>query len=316
MKNLLFWIGLAVLGALHLQASAASPPAAPSANRPLTAVGEEEAGVDNVAGIRPDGYELVTVLIYHDFKEVSQTPLQIARKEFEEQMKYLKENGYHVISLEDFYDFIDLKRKLPEKAVVITIDDGWKATYTIAYPILKKYGFPATIFVYTDFISPHNPGALTWDLLKEMHREGLDVQAHSKTHQLRIPWKKEGETEEEFQKRIEKELAFPKEVIQKNLGNKVQYIAYPFGQFSDDFVRAAKKYGYRGGLTVTGATVKEGAIVKRRANPFFIDPFEVRRVQVLGGANLADFVKKLKPYEEYKVYDGQYDHLFNLPSDK
>lgn len=307
MKNFLFLACMAIAaGWVHLHdASAANLQASSEA-----VVEEPQEGDDDLAGIGVDGYRVVTILIYHDFREVSQTPLQIGRTEFEEQMRYLKENGFNVISLENFYDFIDLKFKLPEKPVVITIDDGWKSTYTIGFPILKKYGFPATLFVYTDFISRHNPGALTWEMLKEMHREGLDVQAHSKTHELRIAWKKGGETEEGYQKRIEKELALPKEMIQKQLGNKVQFIAYPFGQFSDAFVQAARKHGYRGGLTVTGATVKEGAIVKRRGNPVFVDPFEVRRIQILGGTSLSAFIKKLKPYEEYKIYDGRYDSLF------
>ena len=69
-------------------------------------------------------------------------------------------------------------------------------------------------------------------------------------------------------------------------------------------------------IAVTGATVKEGTIVKKKGNPFFIDPFEVRRVQILAGTGLAEFAKKFKSYEEDKVYDGQYDHLFHLPASK
>lgn len=312
MRVLPFLVCLAVTaGCAHLLDTSVdrSTASAEIAAEPLV----EPERFDRMAGVNADGYEMVTILNYHDFREVSQSPLQITPNQFDEQMRYLKENGFNVISLENFYDFIDLKFKPPEKAVVITIDDGWRSTYTVAYPILRKYGFPATIFIYTDFISVQSPGALTWDMLKEMMQNGVDVQAHSKTHQFKIPWKKEEETEEAYQKRIEKELAFPMEVIQKRLGNKVQYIAYPFGQFSEAFVQAARKIGYRGGLTVTGATVKEGAIIKKRGNPVFVDPFEVRRVQILGGTRLTEFAKKLKPYEEQKIYDGRYDYLFRLP---
>lgn len=313
MKVLPFLVFLAITtGCAHLRDTSAADLQAASSEALVETPAELEA-LDQIAGVRADGYEMVTILNYHDFREASQTPLQITPKQFEEQMQYLKENGFHVVSLENFYDFIDLKFKLPEKAVVITIDDGWRSTYTVAYPILRKYGFTATIFIYTDFIAAQGPGALTWEMLKEMMENGMDVQAHSKTHQFKIPWKKEEETEEEYQKRIEKELAFPVEMIQKRLGNKVQYIAYPFGQFSEPFIEAARKIGYRGGLTVTGATVKEGAIIKKKGNPVFIDPFEVRRVQIMGGTSLTEFAKKLKPFEEQKIYDGRYDYLFQLP---
>ena len=85
---------------------------------------------------------------------------------FSEQMRYLKENHYHVISMADLADFLAYRRALPAKAVVINLDDGYRSSYEIAYPILKAYGFTATLFIYTDFIGA-SANSLTWDQLQE-----------------------------------------------------------------------------------------------------------------------------------------------------
>ena len=71
---------------------------------------------------------------------------------FDAQMEYLAQNGYHVMPLARLADFLAGKEPLPQKTVVITIDDGYRATYDIAFPILKKHGFPATVFLYSDFV--------------------------------------------------------------------------------------------------------------------------------------------------------------------
>ena len=265
---------------------------------------------DDTGGIRADGYQLVTILTYHAIREKPRSLMHITPEDFEEQMAYLKENNFNVISIEKFFEFVDLKRGLPEKSVVITFDDGWRSVYTKAYPILRKYGLTATIFVYTDFLSSGNKSALTWEMMKEMREYGMNIQVHSKTHALKIPWKKQGETEKVFMQRIKKELADPKAIVEKNLGKTVNYIAYPYGQYNDFFIKSAKGYGYEGGLTVFGATAKEGIIVRKKGNPVFTDPFEVNRVQVLSGTKLNKFIKKLRTFKTEKIYDGQYDHLF------
>ena len=87
-------------------------------------------------------------------------------------MEYLARNGYRVIPLAQLARFLDGKEPLPRKSVVITIDDGYRSTYEIAYPILKKYGFPATVFLYSDFVGAAD--AMTWAQMKEMVALGPD----------------------------------------------------------------------------------------------------------------------------------------------
>ncbi len=266
----------------------------------------------DTGGIKADGYQLVTILTYHDIKAPSRSQMQVTPKEFEEQMSYLNANGYRVISLDDFFDFINLRQGVPDNSVVITFDDGWRSVYTTAYPILKKYGFPATIFIYTDFISPGNRTALTWDMMKELSAGGIDIQVHSRTHEQDMPRKREAETEQGYRKRLDNELLVPKNLAEQQVGKRIKYIAYPYGQFNDDFIQLARNAGYEGGLTVFGATVKDGEVVRKRDNPVFVKPFEVSRVQVLAGTSLRKFISKLKSFHPEPVYDGRYDDLLDL----
>ena len=106
----------------------------------------------------------------------------MAASTFREQMQYLKANGYRVISLRELVEFTRLERQLPQRSVVLTFDDGYKSFRQHAYPVLKELGFPATLFVYTDYVGAGR-NALSWQDLRELGAEGVDVQAHSKTHQ-------------------------------------------------------------------------------------------------------------------------------------
>ena len=129
-------------------------------------------------------------------------------------MRYLKREGYHVITLKQFLDFAALRQQLPRKTVVLTFDDGWKSFKEYAYPILKELGFPATLFIYTDFIGARI--ALSWAELKELAQEGYDIQAHSKSHDdMR---KKPTESEEDYNRRMQAELVQPLSVFQQRVG--------------------------------------------------------------------------------------------------
>ena len=130
-------------------------------------------------------------------------------------MEYLAQNGYRVIPLAQLARFLEGKEPLPKKTVVITIDDGYRATYQIAYPILKKYGFPATVYLYSDFVGASD--ALTWPQMQEMVRSGLiEIQPHSKTHAnltVRLP----GESEAKYAERMRREVDAPIAAISERL---------------------------------------------------------------------------------------------------
>jgi peptidoglycan/xylan/chitin deacetylase (PgdA/CDA1 family) len=242
----------------------------------------------NPAGVEAGGYQLVPILCYHNLDRQAKGRLVLAASSFEEQMRYLKREGYHVASLKEFVEFMSFKRQLPRKSIVLTFDDGYRAFKEFAYPVLKELGYTATLFVYTDYVGAGR-SAFSWEELKELRAEGFDVQAHSKTHgDLR---KAPNETDAQFTRRMQVELEQPLATFQQRLGTRPTYLAYPYGRQDDDVVKKAKEYGYIAAFTV-----------RRQGSPAFVSPLRGHRSQIYSEMTLEDFVKNLNVFaaEELK----------------
>jgi len=189
-----------------------------------------------------------------------------------------------VVSLAQFVDWLRLKRQLPRKSVVLTFDDGYHSFRDYAYPVLKQLGFPATLFVYTDYVGAGR-NALSWDELKALIAEGVDVQAHSKTHgDLR---RLAGETDAQYARRMQAELADPPRLFQRQLGHGVQFLAYPYGRFDDALLARVQEQGYAAAFTV-----------RRESNPSFVRPLQISRSQVYSEMTLEQFAKNLNLFHE------------------
>lgn len=239
-------------------------------------------------GLSLKGYQMVPILSYHKFSKDKADLLTVTERVFEEQMKFLKENGYRVITLDQFFDFLDFQRPLPPKSVVITIDDNWYSVYEIAFPILKRYGYPATLFVYTDLILPGRK-ILSWDHLLEMSQYGIDIQCHTKSH--RNLNKRNGrESFKEYFEAVKKELIESAEILRKRLNQEVKYLAYPYGETNPLVIALLMKLGYRGALTVD-----------RESNPFFVHPYRVNRSMIYGTFSLKDFESNLSSFMDVGV---------------
>lgn len=209
--------------------------------------------------------------------------MMVKKETFEQQMRYLKENHYSVITLNEFFDFLEFRRQIPKKSVVITFDDGWQGVYSIAYPILKKYGFPATLFVYTDLING-NRKTLSWTEVAELDKAGVDVQCHTKTHRNLIKIQDQ-ESLEMYVSDIKNEISQSSRIIREKLNKDVKYLAYPYGDTNNLVIAFLKQAGYRGAFTV-----------KRQANPFFTDHFTLNRSMIYGDFGLNDFKRNLTLY--------------------
>lgn len=234
-------------------------------------------------GLTPEGVQTVPVLCYHKFSENDIDRMTVSKGAFEQQMKFLKDRGYRVIRLDQLLDFMEFKAQIPKKSVVITIDDGWRSTYDIAYPILKHYGYPATLFTYTDLIVGGSK-TLNWDLVREMSRHGIDVQCHSKTHRD-LTKTLNHESFKEYFEAMKKELIDSAITIQNNIDQKPAFFAYPYGETDSLIIALARKAGYRGAFTV-----------QRGGNPFFADAYRIRRSMIYGAFTLQDFERNLKTF--------------------
>jgi peptidoglycan/xylan/chitin deacetylase (PgdA/CDA1 family) len=242
---------------------------------------------NNRGGLSADGFQSIPILAYHRFAENCSSPLCMPAKTFELQMRHLKENGFHVITAQDFVAFLDYRRGLPKKSVLITMDDGYRSVYNIAYPILNKYGFKATLFIYTSFVGVSKM-AITWGQLKEMKANGFTIGSHTMYHSdLTSP--KAGESEQEHILRINEELNGSKKIIDQKLSQDTYFLAYPFGYYDQRSIQMAKEAGYKLAMSV-----------KRGGNPFFANPYTLRRDQILE-KDMQSFVSRLKTFNHLSL---------------
>ncbi len=241
----------------------------------------------NRGGLSPNGYQTVPVLCYHKFSKTISDRMTVRAKDFEGQMRFLRENGYHVISLDQLFGFLTFKNQIPKKSVVITIDDGWRSTYDIAYPILKQYNYPATLFVYTNLITG-NSKTLSWDLIRVMYRNGIDMECHTKTHRS-LHWKRGDESFRQYFDAVQAELNESTRVLKKKLNKEIHYLAYPYGDTSHLVIALLKEKGFRAALTV-----------KRGTNPFFQNRYRLYRSMIYGNYTLNDFKRNLKVFASFR----------------
>jgi peptidoglycan/xylan/chitin deacetylase (PgdA/CDA1 family) len=241
----------------------------------------------NRAGLSADGFQTIPILTYHRFAEDCSSPLCMPAKTFELQMRYLKENGYRVITAAELLSFLGYQQGLAQKSVLITMDDGYRSVYDIAYPILNKYDFTATLFIYTSFVGVSKM-AITWDQLKEMQAKGFTIGSHTIYHSdLTKP--KEGETQQEHIARVKEELYGSKRIIDKKLGQDTYFLAYPFGRYDQQSIQIAREAGYKIAMSVN-----------RGGNAFFENPLTLHRDQVLE-KDLQSFISRLKTFNHVSL---------------
>lgn len=241
----------------------------------------------NKGGLKPGGYQTVPVLSYYRLSKNKPSKIAITQDDFKAQMKYLKDNGYHVITLDQLLGFLDYQEQIPEKSVAITFDDGWISVYDIAFPILKKYGFPATIFIYTDFVGGGK--AMSWKHIKELSEAGFDIQCQTKTHR-NLTVLKNNESFKEYFDSLEMEISYPKKLIEKKLDKECNCLAYPYGKTNNLVIAMLKKHGYRAAFTVDN-----------QSNPFFIDKYKINRSVIYGKYDIEKFKNKLSVFQHMEL---------------
>jgi peptidoglycan/xylan/chitin deacetylase (PgdA/CDA1 family) len=179
----------------------------------------------------------VPVLMYH---EITQGPnaLYVPPEELEGHLKWLQDHGYHGITLKQLYGHYTRGDKIPDHPIVLTFDDGYVSFYTNAMPLLKKYGFPGTLFVITGSVG--KPGVVTWDQVRAALRQGMEIGAHTVNHpDLAISGHDS----------VVYEVTESKRVLEEEIGQTVSFFCYPAGRYNDSVVKAVKDAGYIGAVT-------------------------------------------------------------------
>lgn len=192
----------------------------------------------------------VPILLYHRFGPTVADSMTVTTAVFESHLKYLHDNGYTVIALKELLAMVSGSGIPPgARFVVLVADDAHRSVYTDALPLIKKYRVPMTLFVYPSAVS-NASYAMTWDQLRDLKATGLfDFQSHTYWHPN---FKKEREKlpPAEFEKLVRMQLTKSREKLEKELGVKVDLLAWPFGIFDPWLMAKAAEAGYTAAFTI------------------------------------------------------------------
>ncbi len=231
------------------------------------------------------GYRTIPILCYHQFTPGNRTTqrLELSARDFRAQLNFLREQRFNVLTMDDVAAIMDGTRPIPPRAVVLTIDDGYRSVYDVAWPIIREFGFPVTLFIYTDFVGGGK--ALTWAQIREMQASGLvDIQSHAKSHTSlsRLP---EDASATAYKVRVEDEINLSAQVLSRRLKQPVEHLSYPYGNSSALAAAVLEEQGYATGTTVT-----------RGENTVFSPRFLLHRTMIYDNHSLDDFAGFVKNF--------------------
>ena len=225
---------------------------------------------------------VVPILMYHYIGRNDESSLYVTPENFCSQMKFLKENSYSVITLDELVTGIKEGRKFPPKTVVITFDDGFEDNYIYAFPILARYKMPATIFLITKFVDGRDE-YLTWNQVRIMMQSGIDFGGHTRNGVYLPAIKDHG--------RLRREIEGSREDIKRSTGVNVGYFCYTMGGFNETIKDMVKEAGYKGACTTN-----------RGFDKLNKDVYELNRVKVTNSDTTKPFHFRAKLSGYYNLF--------------
>lgn len=196
----------------------------------------------------------IPILCYHNFNPTIPGSMTLTPQKLEAQIKWLKDNGYTIIPLQEAVAYLQGKRvQLPPKSIVITADDGWQSVYKYMLPLVRKYNIPVTLFIYPQTIST-GKNAMSWEQLKELKETGLfDIQGHTYWHP-NFKKEKKKRTTAAYEQFVKQQLETSKKILEDKLDIKVTLLAWPFGIYDPYLEQAAANAGYTMAFTIDART--------------------------------------------------------------
>lgn len=198
--------------------------------RALTKVGSVKILLPVLVMIMAPGAQALVILQYHHISEKTPHATSISPELFKQHMAYLKEKKFKVVSILDVKDWVQKGERVPDGAVAITFDDGYTSVYENAFPILKKYKFPFTVFVNSQAHDDQNKLFMSWKQMKKMTKHGATIGNHTDSHPHMIRQR----SDESFSKwllRREREIEFAEKRINEEIGKSYKIFAYPYGEY-------------------------------------------------------------------------------------
>jgi peptidoglycan/xylan/chitin deacetylase (PgdA/CDA1 family) len=226
-------------------ASGETAPAVPASTAPAAAAA---GAVDKTAQ--------VVAFCYHRVEATGGGDLAISPQLFEEHMQKLKDNGITVISMQDFLAWRRNEKNIPAKCALISVDDGYLSGYEVARPILKKFGYPWTAFIYTKYVNSGGK-SMSWEQLAELRDEGVEIGSHTISHiNLRNA---QGKNPAAYEAWLRDEIIQSKKILEQKLGIKCSVFAYPEGRYSPKVLDVIKEAGYEAAFTTFGQRITHSA---------------------------------------------------------
>lgn len=214
----------------------------------------------------------ICILAYHCIRDEKNNRLMIPKQQFKQQMKYIKDNGYTTITLDQLSKYMLENKTIPKKSIIITFDDGYEDNYKYAYPILKEFDLKATVFVIPKTIDKEKD-YMTLTQLKELQANGIDIESHTLNH--------EKLTVLSFEKQLNT-LKESKKTLENILNKKVNYIAYPYAKYNSGTLKATMNSGYVLGFILGGKVARKNDGI-----------YTLHRISVFPNDNIAAFISIL-----------------------
>ena len=188
------------------------------------------------------------VFMYHRFGQQNSPSTNITMEQFKKHLEEFNKDQYNVVPLEYIIDSFNTDTILPDNTIAISIDDGHKSILTNAWPLIKKYNFPITIFISTDPINSKSKNYLSWNDIRFLKNQGVSIGAHTKTH----PHLQNLSPEE-----IKNEIELSNKVYLKELNEIPKLFAYPFGEANDKVFQILKDYGFKASFGQHSGVINE-----------------------------------------------------------
>lgn len=244
----------------------------------------------------------VPILMYHRIADVPGDRNALSPNKFREQMDYLAANGFTTVTMQMVYEYYAHGKRLPRKPVLLTFDDGYLDNYETALPILEQHHMTATVFPITNWIGRENKWenfhkdlttTMDWQQLKSWQSAGMEVASHTVNHPAL------GSCD---QAQLAAELLESKAILEKELSCSIDFLCYPYGNFSAKARDAARQAGYKAAF----------AIFKNVAL-WHIDLFALPRIPIPARQSLFEFKLKVSPvhviFIALRLWEQKFKHL-------
>lgn len=225
--------------------------------------------------------EPARIVLYHRVGDARYPTTNVTTEAFRAQMEWLRENGFTVVSTRALEAHLLDGRPLPPKPVVLHFDDGYRSVLEAAWPVLREFGYPFTVFLPTQALTGGYADYITWDEVRDLARRGVEFGVHGHRH-LRLGRPREGEAPEGYVSRIRVEFARAAAEFRAR-GLEARWVAYPYGEYSPSVLKVCRELGFRLGFTQDPGAVPPGG-----------DPFRIPRFAVVGSlADLGTFQERM-----------------------